>query len=125
MEAGRAEEREPHGQDEILPPGQHPRDSRKPDMDQVAHALERLQTFLIWIDEHHRSYEKERDTDPESAASELDNLRDSTEQAVLHLQRLTELLLAGYTIDPDKVPPKGLCNEAWARWVQLVLHDRK
>ena len=110
---------------DVLPPGQHPRDSRKPDMDQVAYALERLQTFLMWIDEHQRSFEKERDTDPLSAASELNNLRDSTEQAVLHLQRLTELLLAGYTIDPDKVPPMGLCNEAWTRWVQLLLHDRQ
>jgi hypothetical protein len=94
-------------------------------MDQVAHALERLQTFLTWIDEHHRSFEKVRDTDPQSAASELHNLRDSTEQAVLHLQRLTELLLGGYSIEPDMAPPKGLCNETWTRWVQLILHDRE
>jgi hypothetical protein len=110
---------------EVLPPGRHPWDSRKPDMDQVAHALERLQTFLVWIDEHRRSFEKDRDTDPQSADSELRNLQDSTEQAVLHLQRLTELLLAGYTIDPNKVSPKGLCNQVWVRWVQFLLHDRK
>ena len=110
---------------EVLPPGQHPWDSRKPDMDQVAHALERLQTFLVWIDEHRRSFEKDRDADPQSAGSELRNLQDSTEQAVLHLQRLTELLLAGYTTDPNKASPKGLCNEVWGRWVQFLLHARK
>jgi hypothetical protein len=110
---------------DVLPPGHHPRDSRNPDIDQVGHALERLQTFLKWIDEHRASFEKERDTDPQSADAELRNLQDSTEQAVLHLQRLTELLLAGYTIDPDKVSPKGLCNESWVRWVQLLLQERK
>jgi len=110
---------------DVLPPGQHPRDSRKPDMDQVAHALERLQTLLIWIDEHRASFEKKRDTSPYYADSELRFLQNSTEQAVLHLQRLTELLLAGYTIDQDKVSPKGLCSEVWARWVQFLLQDRK
>jgi len=94
-------------------------------MDQVAHALARLQTFLIWIDEHRASFEKERPNDPQSAESELRNLQDSTEQAVMHLQRLTELLLAGYTIDPAKVSPKGLCGVVWGRWVQYLLRDRE
>jgi hypothetical protein len=106
---------------EILPPGHHPRDSRRPDADQIGHALERLQTFLIWIDEHRASFEKERATDPQGAEAELRNLQDSTEQAVLHLQRLTELVLAGYTIDPDKKSPNGLCNPVWARWVRLLV----
>jgi hypothetical protein len=110
---------------DVLPPGEHPFDTRRPDMDQVAHALERLQTFLIWIDEHRVSFEKERDTDPQSANAELRNLQDSTEQAVLHLQRLAELLLAGYAIDSDKGLPKGLCNQAWVRWVQLLNQERK
>jgi hypothetical protein len=94
-------------------------------MDQVAHALERIQTFLMWIDEHRASFEKERDTNPWSADPELRNLQDSTEQAVLYLQRLTELLFAGYTIDPDKISPKGLGNEVWVRWVQILLQNRK
>src|SRR5688572_17854701 len=105
---------------DVLPPGQHPRDTRRPDVDQVGHALERLQTFLLWIDEHRASFENERSADGGSADAELRNLQDSTEQAALHLQRLTELLLAGYAMDPGKVP-MGLSNERWARWVQLLL----
>src|SRR5262245_38595263 len=109
---------------DILPHGQHPFDSRKPGIDQLAYALERVQTFLKWVDEHHRSFEKDRNSDPESAESELHNLRDSTEQAVLHLQRLTELVLAGYTIISEKVFPRDLCNETWQRWVQLLRQER-
>ena len=101
-----------------------PRDSCKPDIDEVAYALERLQTFLSWIEEHRGSFEKERDTDPESAAAELRHLQDSTEQAVLHLQRLTELLLAGYTIDPAKTLPRGFCSATWLRKVQILLRER-
>jgi hypothetical protein len=111
---------------DILPPGEHPRDSRKTDIDQIGHALERLQTFLMWIEEHRGSFEKLRDTDPESADAELRNLQDSTEQAVLHLQQLTELLIAGYTIDPAKSPPKGFCCDSWVRWVHLIrLRERE
>ncbi|MGF1581063.1 MAG: hypothetical protein ACFCD0_16990 [Gemmataceae bacterium] len=109
---------------DISPPGQHPFDSCKPEIDQLAHALERVQSFLKWIDEHHRSFDKVRNTDPESAESELHNLRDSTEQAVMHLQRLTELVLAGYAIDVNKVVPKDLCNESWRCWVQLLRRER-
>ena len=46
----------------VLLPGEHPLDTRKPNTDQVGHALERLQTFLIWVDEHRRSFEKESAT---------------------------------------------------------------
>jgi len=109
----------------VLPPGEHPFDSRRPDADQVAYALKRLQTFLLWIDEHRESFEKARDADLLSANSELRNLQDSTEQAVLHLDRLAELLLAGFTINPDKRLPKSLCGEAWVRWVQLLQQERK
>ena len=110
---------------DILPPGQHPRDSGKPDIDEVAYALERLQTFLSWIEEHRGSFEKERDTDPESAAAELRHLQDSTEQAVLHLHRLMELLLAGYGIDAGKALPRGFCNEHWLRKVLILLRERR
>lgn len=109
----------------VLPPGEHPFDTRRSNADQVGYALERLQTFLIWIDEHRASFEKERDTDPQSANAELRNLQDSTEQAVLHLQRLTELLLAGYSINSDKELPIGLCGQVWGRWVQFLRQERK
>ncbi len=110
---------------DILPPGQHDCDSCKPNIDQIGHAIERLQTFLIWIEEHRASFEKERHTDPNSADSELRNLQDSTEQAVLYLHRLTELLLAGYTIDPKKDLPKGLSGTVWIRWLDLLHQVRE
>src|SRR5262249_22764744 len=98
---------------------------RNPDMDQVARCLERLQTFLVWIDEHRASFEKDRETNPQSANSELRNLKDSTEQAAVYLQRLTELLLAGYTTDPQKVLPKGLCNRGGPHCPHFWLDSRK
>lgn len=97
---------------EILPPGKHPRDPSKKDIDPIGFALERLQTFLLWIDEHGSSFKQLRHIDPISAESELAYLRDSTEQALTHLQRLMELLLAGYTIDPNKRLPKELVPRA-------------
>lgn len=93
---------------EILPPGKHLRDPWKQDIDPIGFALERLQTFLLWISEHRSAFEQLRHCDPVSAESELDNLKDSNEQALAHLQRLMELLLAGYTIDPNKRLPQGL-----------------
>jgi hypothetical protein len=93
---------------EILPPGQHAHDPVKQDIDPIAFALERVQTFLIWIDEHRSSFEKVRATDPDSADRELSNLRNSTKQAMAHLQRLSEFILEGHTIDPGKRLPKGL-----------------
>ena len=91
-----------------LPPGQHPYDPVKKDLDPVGFALARVQTFLVWIDEHRAAFEMARDTDPETAESELSNLRDATEQGLLYMQRLSELILAGYTIDPSKRLPDSL-----------------
>ena len=93
-----------------LPPGQHPYDPVKKDLDPIAFALYRVQTYLVWIEEHRAAFEKYRCTDQELAESELSNLRDSTLQAMVYLQRLSELLLAGYTIDPDKRLPDSLCR---------------
>jgi hypothetical protein len=93
---------------EVLPPGRHPFDPSKADIDPIGFALDRVQTFLVWIEEHRASFEKYRTTDPSSAESELRNLENSTDQALVHLQRLKELLLAGYSIDPNKRLPKGL-----------------
>ena len=97
----------------ILPPGQHPDDPSNKDIDAVAYGLERVQTFLLWIDEHRSSFEKVRNSDPASAETELRYVEDSTKQALSHLQRLIELLLAGYTVDPNKLLPKGLSQREW------------
>ena len=108
---------------DILPPGKHPVDPRSAQVDPVAFALERIQTCLMWIEEHRSSFEKDRSSNPESAESELGYMKGSAEQAVLHLQRLTELLLAGYTIDPNKTLPKGLCAPPWDRYVEILLRE--
>src|SRR5258708_3546527 len=91
-----------------LEPGKHPCDPNRQDLDPLGYALERVQTMLIWIDEHRASFEKLRDTDPKDAENELHCLQDATRQALLHLERLTELILSGYGIDSSKDLPKGL-----------------
>jgi hypothetical protein len=96
----------------MLPPGQHPNDPAKSDLDPVGFALERVQTNLIWIVEHLASFEKARNADPQVAESELMNLRITVKDAMLHLQRLSELILAGHTIDINKRLPQSLIR-AW------------
>jgi hypothetical protein len=99
------------------PPGKHPCDPVKKDLDPVGFALSRAQTFLVWIDEHRAAFEKARDTDPEAAESELSNLRDATEQGLLYMQRLSELILGGYAIDPSKRLPDSLRRGWFASYV--------
>jgi hypothetical protein len=105
--------------DAIIPPGAHPCDPAKANIDPVGYALKKLQTYLVWLSEHGSAYEKYRDTDPSTAQSELGNLKDAYEQAVLHLQRLTELILAGRGIDSSKVLPRDMCSEVWKRIVEI------
>lgn len=96
------------GERETLPPGQHPFDPSNPDIDPIGFALDRLKTFLLWIDEHSSSFEKPRHSDPVNAETEHQYLKNSIVQALTHLQRLIELLLAGYTIEPKKRLPRNL-----------------
>lgn len=103
-----------------LPPGQHPYDPGKKDIDPIGFALYRVQTFLIWIDEHRASFEKLRHTDQEAAEIELSNLRDSTVQGMIYLQRLSELLLASYTIDPNKRLPESLRRGWFSSYVKQL-----
>ncbi len=91
----------------IIPPGEDPRDPYIKDLDAPAFALSRLGTHLRWIGEHHASFQELRTSDPKLADQELLYLTDSIRQAREHLERLTELVLAGYTIDPAKrLPPE-------------------
>jgi hypothetical protein len=92
----------------LMPPGQHPNDPVKKDLDPIGFALYRVQTFLVWIEEHRAAFEEYRHTDQEFAESELSNLRDSTLQGMVYLRRLSELLLAGYALDPNKRLPESL-----------------
>lgn len=107
----------------ILPLGQDPLDPLRENIDPIGFFLERLQTLLLWMEEHRSSFEELRNSDKEDAESELRNLKNATEQAALYLQRLTELLLAGGTIDPGKRLPKDLGGEVWLRFVQTLLRE--
>jgi hypothetical protein len=110
--------------EQIAPPGQHPYDPPKSGVDPVAYALERLQTYLIWCESHRASYENARNDHPRSADNEMSCLRDAIEHAVVHLQRLTELVLAGHGVDSEKIPPKGLCGVVWRRTVESIARQR-
>jgi hypothetical protein len=108
---------------EILPPGKHPVDQFKHDLDPIGWHLERIQTCLMWIDEHRASFEKLRSTNPSDAEAELAYLKHSTYDAILHVHRLTELLIAGYKLGSDKRLPKGLLSEPWLRCVEILLKE--
>jgi hypothetical protein len=110
---------------EVVPPGQHPSDPYKTDIDPIGFALNRVQTELMWIGEHWCSFTKLRESDPNEADKELGNLRQSLEEAVLHMQRLTELVVAGYSIDPNKRLPAGLTSMGWSHRVEYVRNKQQ
>lgn len=91
----------------VIPPGESPNDSSVKDIDAVAFALDRVRTYLFWIDEHRASFEAARESDREEAERELGMLARSTQEARRHMARLVELLMAGYGIDPSKRLPHG------------------
>jgi hypothetical protein len=94
--------------DHVPPPGESPFDPAVKEIDPVAFALDRTRTHLTWIEEHRASFEAARESDPETAERELGFLAFSTAEARKHVERLTELLLAGYAIDPARRLPKDL-----------------
>jgi hypothetical protein len=89
----------------VLPPGKHPADPAKNDIDPLAFALVRLQTMLNWVEEHLCSYLQFQNSASPEAQSELHNLKDALSQSRVHLQRASELVLSGYTIDCNKEIP--------------------
>ena len=96
----------------VIPPGESPLDPSVEDIDPLAFALDRVLTYLAWIDEHRASFEAARASHPQTAERELGNLAHSTDEARKHMARLVELLLAGYTIDPSNRLPRGLRERA-------------
>ena len=110
---------------DILPPGQHRYDPIKRDLDPLGFALHRVQTLLVWIEEHRASLEKALYTDAETVDSELSNLRVATRDAMIHLQRLSELILAGYTVNPEKRLPESLCRSWFSMYVERLLAAEK
>jgi len=92
----------------VAPPGESPLDPSIADIDAVAFALERVQTMLNWIGEHHASFEALRSSNPKAAERELEFLKDAAQQARKHHGRLKDLILAGYSIDRAKRLPTDL-----------------
>jgi hypothetical protein len=109
----------------IIPPGEHPYDPIKKDIDPVGFALERLQTYLTWIDEHRASFEKMRASNPTEAERELEYLADSTREALRYFLRLSELLLGGHGFDPNKRLPRGLFAPQWKERLERFLNESK
>lgn len=107
----------------VIPPGEHPYDPVKKEIDPVGFALERLQTYLTWIDEHRASFEKARDSNPAEAEKELEYLAASTREALRYFLRLSELLLAGHSIDPTKRLPRGLLTPQWKERLERFLNE--
>ena len=105
---------------DITLPGKHSLDPRKDTVDPVGFSLLKLQELLIWIDEHRSSFERHRHNNPVDADNELSCLKDATYQAIIRLQRLSELILAGYGIDSGKEIPKDICNIVWVRAVEAI-----
>ena len=92
----------------VMPPGESDIDPAVKDIDPIAYAMDRVRTYLAWIDEHRASFELYRESDLEAAERELRNLSYCTRDARAHMARLVELLLAGYTINPSKRLPRDL-----------------
>jgi hypothetical protein len=82
--------------------------------------INRLQTLLIWSDEHLTSFDRLRQSDPDTAERELGFLKNSIEQTILHFQQLSEFLADGYTLDSDKQKRKELFGEVWMRLVEAI-----
>ena len=82
----------------MQPPGEHPLEgcAKFAKMNPVDFHLERLYTFLRWNREHFASFKHHRESKPQNVESELGFLDDTIEQGYKHLERLTELLQAGY-----------------------------
>ena len=97
--------------DKLTPLGQNPIGPSVKDIDPVAFALERVQTHLVWIDEHRRWLRGRPWVGPGDRRARAAALGPLHRGARKHMARLVELVLAGYTIDPSKLP-RGLSSRA-------------
>lgn len=94
-------------------PGEGQHDPGIKDLDAIGFALLRTICHVIWIDEHLRDFLQSRGAEPERAEQELRHLAGSVAQLKPHVERLRQLLVAGYTIDPAKELPEGLDERVW------------
>jgi hypothetical protein len=109
----------------VAPPGNHPYDPNEQDIDPVAFALHRVQTLLVWIEEHRSTVQRALHMDNEDLKCELSNLRVATRDAMIYLERLSELILAGYGIDYDKRIPDSLSRHWFSSCLKQVLNAEK
>jgi hypothetical protein len=113
------------GEADIIPPENLRKDPPRGDVDPIALALERLQILLIWIDEHLSAFIQLRQCDPSAAESELNHLKSASEQAVLCLNLLTQLMMRGDAIDLNKPLPTDLCSNVWFRLVDIIKRGKE
>lgn len=79
--------------------------------DPIACRLADLHGCLQWIDDHRAGFLKLRDSEPELAEAELGYLAHMTREARKSLDKLTQLLLAGGSIDSSKILSTGPWNK--------------
>ena len=84
-----------------------PPDQAHPTMPPVDFQLERLDTYLVWCDEHYLSFLKYRETgETELGESELGYLGNTIKRAIEHFRRLERLLRDGHgALQRDPEPP--------------------
>ncbi len=92
---------------ETNPPDKHPSDLPR-GVDPVAGHLREIAVNLVWMDQYRLNIEHYLKNDPSGVESEMVYLHDAIDDAIKHIRRLTELLLAGATIDPKKRIPRDL-----------------
>lgn len=88
--------------EDVLPPGQAPCDPSAKNLDAIGFALALTRQRLLWIAEYLADFKDHRDTHVERAEAALNKIEDSVREGREHLDRLIDLLLAGYNIDPNK-----------------------
>lgn len=101
------------------PPGKHPIDPCKKDIDPLAFALDHIQTSTTWIVEHLYALEKETGLNRDSTR-ELEYLHQCIYSLAIYTGRLTELVFMDYTINRELKIPIGLSQGSFDSLVKRL-----
>jgi hypothetical protein len=85
-----------------IPIGEHPFDPGDAKFDPICWELVRVQAQIFWIDDYCETIESMWNPTGDDEKAQMHFAKDAIRQAVVHFQRLKELLLAGVTIDRTK-----------------------
>jgi hypothetical protein len=103
---------------EVLPVGKHPFDPGDDRLDPICWELHRLEAQIIWAYVHGEEVEKGWIPRDEQQTACMYFQKDALRQAVMHFQRLKELLLSGVTIDNSK-KRLNMDSETWSELVEV------